>query len=155
MTHCLSVPIILSAAHFRGPQNIVLPLSAASLPGKLLEMKIPIPYPTTDSEIWGWCLVICVLINLPGASFWCLLKCENHWNFWYSRKLTQLAKGSTDIVSVGIPTVEYYTGFVVIVQLPSCPTLCNPMDCSTPGSPVLHCLPEFAQIHVHWVGDAI
>ena len=29
------------------------------------------------------------------------------------------------------------------------------MDCSTPGSPVLHYLPEFAQIHAHWVGDAI
>ena len=29
------------------------------------------------------------------------------------------------------------------------------MDCSTPGSPVLHYLSEFAQIHVHWVGDAI
>ena len=29
------------------------------------------------------------------------------------------------------------------------------MDCSTPGFPVLHCLPEFAQIHVHQVGDAI
>ena len=37
----------------------------------------------------------------------------------------------------------------------SCPTLCDPMDCSTPGSYVLHYLPEFAQIHVHWVGDAI
>ena len=35
-----------------------------------------------------------------------------------------------------------------------CPTLCDPMDCSMPGSPVLHYLPEFAQIHVHWVGDA-
>ena len=29
------------------------------------------------------------------------------------------------------------------------------MDCSKPGFPVLLCLPEFAQIHVHWVGDAI
>ena len=28
-------------------------------------------------------------------------------------------------------------------------------NCSTPSVPVLHCLPEFAQIHVHWVGDAI
>ena len=36
-----------------------------------------------------------------------------------------------------------------------CPTLCNPMDCSTPGSYVLHCLPEFAQIHVLWVSEAI
>ena len=37
----------------------------------------------------------------------------------------------------------------------SCPTLCNPVDCSTPGFPVLLCLPEFAQTHVHWVNDAI
>ena len=37
----------------------------------------------------------------------------------------------------------------------SCPTLCDLMNCSTPGLPVLHCLPEFAQTHVHWVSDAI
>ena len=30
-----------------------------------------------------------------------------------------------------------------------CPTLCDPIDCSTPGFPVLHYLPEFAQTHVH------
>ena len=37
----------------------------------------------------------------------------------------------------------------------SCPALCDPMDGSAPGSFVLHCLLKFAQIHVHWVGDAI
>ena len=37
----------------------------------------------------------------------------------------------------------------------SCLTLCDPMDCSTPGFPVLHYLPDFAQVYVHWVGDAI
>ena len=37
----------------------------------------------------------------------------------------------------------------------SCPTLCDPMDCSTPGFPIFHYLPEFAQTHVHWVIDAI
>ena len=37
----------------------------------------------------------------------------------------------------------------------SCPTLWDPMDCSTPGFPVLHCLLEFAQVHIHWVSDAI
>ena len=37
----------------------------------------------------------------------------------------------------------------------SCPTLCNPMDCSTPGFPVCHQLPELTQIHVHQVCDAI
>ena len=34
-------------------------------------------------------------------------------------------------------------------------SLCNLMDCSMPGFPVLHYLPEFAQAHVHWVSDAI
>ena len=37
----------------------------------------------------------------------------------------------------------------------SCPTLCNPMDCSTPGFPVHQQLPEFTQTHVHWVSDAV
>ena len=36
-----------------------------------------------------------------------------------------------------------------------CPTLCDPMDCSTPGLPVPHHLPEFAQVHVHCIGDDI
>ena len=37
----------------------------------------------------------------------------------------------------------------------SCPTFCDPMDCSTSGSTVHHQHPEFAQTHVHRVGDAI
>ena len=37
----------------------------------------------------------------------------------------------------------------------SCPTLCDPMNRSTPGLPVHHQLPEFTQIHVHRVSDAI
>ena len=36
-----------------------------------------------------------------------------------------------------------------------CLTLRDPVDCSMPGFPVLHYHPEFAQTHVHWVGDAI
>ena len=36
-----------------------------------------------------------------------------------------------------------------------CSTLCDPMDCRTPGLPVHHQLPEFTQTHVHWVSDAI
>ena len=34
-------------------------------------------------------------------------------------------------------------------------TLCDPMDCTMPGLPLLHYLPEFPQTHVPWVGDAI
>ena len=37
----------------------------------------------------------------------------------------------------------------------SCPTLSNPVDCSTAGLPVLHCLLQLDQTHVHWVSDAI
>ena len=37
----------------------------------------------------------------------------------------------------------------------SCLTLCDPMNCSMPGLPVHHQLPEFIQTHVHWVRDAI
>ena len=37
----------------------------------------------------------------------------------------------------------------------SCPTLCDPMNCSMPGLPVHHQLLEFTQTHVHHVGDAI
>ena len=37
----------------------------------------------------------------------------------------------------------------------SCRTLCDPMNCSTPGFPVLHYLPELAQTHVHQIGDVI
>ena len=36
-----------------------------------------------------------------------------------------------------------------------CPTLCNPMNHSTPGFRVHHELPDLTQTHVHWVGDAI
>ena len=43
--------------------------------------------------------------------------------------------------------------FSLVTQ--SCPTLCDPRDCSTPGFPVLHQLPELAETHVQLVGDAI
>ena len=43
--------------------------------------------------------------------------------------------------------------FSSVTQL--CPTLCDPTDCSTPGLPVHHRLPEFTQTHVHRVSDAI
>ena len=42
-----------------------------------------------------------------------------------------------------------------VIHLLSCVWLQDPMDCSMPGFPVLHHLPEFAQIHGYWVGDAI
>ena len=45
--------------------------------------------------------------------------------------------------------------FQVSTVTQSCPTLCNPMDCHTPGFPVHHQFPELAQTNVHQVSDAI
>ena len=67
--------------------------------------------------------------------------------------------------SMGFSRQEYWNGLPLALRqciyccccsfTKSCSTLCNPMDCSTPGSSVLHYLPEFAQILVHGVDDAI
>ena len=48
---------------------------------------------------------------------------------------------------------DYSVQFSSVTQ--SCPTICDPMNLSTPGLPVHHQLPEFTQTHVHQVGDAI
>ena len=55
----------------------------------------------------------------------------------------------SDAVKDNIASVQ----FISVAQL--CPTLCNPMNRSTPGLPVHHQIPEFTQIHAHRVGDAI
>ena len=48
---------------------------------------------------------------------------------------------------------QHSVKFSAVAQ--TCPTLCDPMNHSTPGPPVHHQLPEFTQTHVHWVGNAI
>ena len=62
-------------------------------------------------------------------------------HFVVQQKLIQQCKA---IISISISSVTQ-----------SSPTLCHPMDCSMPGLPVHHQLPEFTQTHVHSVGDAI
>ena len=63
--------------------------------------------------------------------------------------------------SMGVQRVRYDWTYTWEVSLQfssvaqSCPTLCHPMNRSTPGFPVHHQLPESTQTHVHWVGDAI
>ena len=49
--------------------------------------------------------------------------------------------------------IENSVQFSLVAQ--SCPTLCDPMNRSTPGLPVHHHLPEFTQTHIHRVSDAI
>ena len=49
-------------------------------------------------------------------------------------------------------SILFVVHFSLVAQ--SCPTLCDPMNCSTPGLPVHHQIPQFTQTHVHPVGDA-
>ena len=63
-----------------------------------------------------------------------------------------LSPGASVVVT-GISGVMSSVQFSSVYQ--SCPTLCHLMNCSMPGLPVHHQLPEFTQSHVHPVGDAI
>ena len=51
------------------------------------------------------------------------------------------------------PSVLIFSSVSSVVQ--SCPTLCDPVNCSTPGPAVHHHLPEYTQTHVHRVSEAI
>ena len=62
--------------------------------------------------------------------------------------------GSLPLVPLGSPHMTICCFFCCSVTK-SCLTSCDPMDCSTASFPVLHCLLEFAQTHVHGVSDAI
>jgi len=57
--------------------------------------------------------------------------------------------GQYDLSRKGISSVQFSSVSLL------CPTLCDPMNRSTPGLPVHHQLPEFSQTHVHQVSDAI
>jgi len=59
------------------------------------------------------------------------------------------SKGNQPWIFIGWTDAQ----FISVAQ--SCPTLCDPMNCSMPGFPVHHQLPELTQTHVHRVGDTI
>ena len=76
-----------------------------------------------------------------SSCFWSLtLECIGQWN-----RGTECESPTEDVMD----SVQFSS----VAQ--SCLTLCDPMDCSTPGFPVHHLLPDLAQTHVHQVHDAI
>ena len=85
---------------------------------------------------------------------------QEYWNGLPFPPLGDLPKPGTEPTSPASPalaggffTTEPPVHFSSVTQ--SCPTLCDPMNRSTPGLPVHHQLLEFTQTHVHQVGDAI
>ena len=73
------------------------------------------------------------------------------WHHWHNGHEFEQALGDGE--TQGSLTCCSLVQFSSVTQ--SCPTLCDPMDCSMPSLPVHHQLPEFTQTHVHWVDDAI
>ena len=94
-----------------------------------------------------------------------ITKAENSWDL-EGFGLTSIYLYS-DMLSMDKPCQEIRSGHAIhksknrsgclcccsVTQL--CPTLCNPMNCNTPGLLVLYYLPQFAQTHVHWHSDTI
>ena len=89
---------------------------------------------------WLWHMGL-VVMWLMGSSW---TRDGTHVPAMAGRFLTIEHQGSPDYASVQFSSVTQ-----------SCPTLCDPMNCSMPGLPVHHQLSEFTQTHAHWVGDAI
>ena len=79
-----------------------------------------------------------------------------HWvsdAIWPSRPLSSPSPPTFNL-SQHQGLFQWVTCRLVVVHSLFCPTLWNPIDCSTPGFPVHHHLLEFAQTHIHWVSDA-
>ena len=81
--------------------------------------------PGRSGELYGLICMNCMDCGMPGSSIHGILCGHGNMSPW----MCSVAK--------------------------SCPTLFDPMECSTPGFLVLHHPKEFAQTHIHWVGDAI
>ena len=91
---------------------------------------------------------VCNSLELPGAGVIRLNSPSQEYEKWV-RDVKGLAKQWYG------PAQQRVSCYCCCLFAQFCLTLCDPMDCSTPDPPVLHYLLEFAQIHVHGVGDAI
>ena len=83
---------------------------------------------------------------------------QPHRNSWF---LTRVCVCVLECVCIYIGTHTFVCIYVCVCNycscsvVKSCLTICDHINCSTPGFPVLHYLPEFAQTHVHWISNAI
>ena len=92
-----------------------------------------------------WALHLPCSCRSSRCSPWGLSECNAH-HRQSTKKTAMMEKNLTRLYS-------WMNQFSSVAQL--CPTLCDPMNRSTPGLPVHHQLPEFTQTHVHRVGDVI
>ena len=103
--------------------------------------------------IYNFCLLEkCIFYQGPIYTYWAAWTWEGHktqCQLWTVALLSNLKPEPCRWRECMLPSVQFSS----VTQ--SCPTLWDPMNCSLPGLPVHHQLPEFTQNHVHWVSDAI
>ena len=111
-----------------------------------------------DANLVLWHIIIVRLSHLKLLLLFvsCPKDCDyvtENWNLqWFNHFLNSLLPFVNRKLFGAVP-LSRFSSVSSVAQ--SCPTLCDPMNRSPPGLPVHHQLPEFTQIHVHWVGDAI
>ena len=125
---------------------------------------IGIKRPLATVEEYGILKMLHVLILIceKCSQVKCVLHCCFHLLFPRERVISdslspsaQSLPGGKVLRQLSCLRVVLYSRHQFSSVTQTCPTLCNPMDCITPGFPVHHQLPELTQTHVHWVSDAI
>ena len=125
---------------------------------------------------FDWILIICqrhslifeftwIIFYILIVTLWCRVPFHRCGNWGLGRfgtltKITQVVSSVTEIQDnvVYIAACSLSVLHLTLVSCSvakSCPTVCDPMGCSRSGFPVPHHLLEFAQVHVHCLGDAI
>ena len=99
------------------------------------------------------CLTLCewtaLSMGFPGEECWSGLPYPSPEDFPDSGNEPTFSELAHGLFTTEPPGKSLFLPHCYCSVAKSCPTLCNPMDYSKPGSPVLHSLPEFAQTHVH------
>ena len=102
-------------------------------------------------------------VVMYGYENWTVKKAEHRridaFELWCWRRLLRVPwtarRSNQSILKEFSPGISLEGMMLKLKSLQSCPTLCDPMNHSTPGLPVHHQVPEFTQTHVHRVSDAI
>ena len=118
-------------------------------------------YPRTMFHVWLKTMCILLLLNemfcMSVRFIWSIVFkfTISSLILWVIYLFLRVGYQRSQLSTVLLFTSYFTSVFCCCSVAQSCLTLCNPMDCSTPGFPVPHHLPEFAQTHVHWVSNAI
>ena len=102
-------------------------------------------------KLWFFVSRLNLLYFFPLHSNYCFFVVLQR--VWHDKQLSMHARMLVSVIKISICKRINGFQFSSVTQL--CLTISDPMNCSTPGLPVHHQLPESTQTHVHWIGDAI